>query len=422
MVRLTGPGKIREFVIPSDGSPDTTISASLFNFDVDGDWVKPQHREWLNEFVVPQLGDPKVTVTLRGGSSRSGSDAHDLELSIRRVKNVERILRGAGPVAATIEASGTGKTDAAAKGENEKTDDEFFRAVRVQVDNSAHNLVPPVFTNEGVARGFDDTATPPWLMLPAGSSSRFMRINNAEGLTLVSSNVGVVRVSSAINFSGFDRPVVISQSSEIFRVIPGTLGDATITAVDRAGRVRARMAVSVLRNRTVRCAFHFVRNPNYGSSRPVSDAADFLDALNEIWGSQANVSFVEAAPARELTMTDNLGTRIDTDPKFDAVTRHRRPGIQFNVFFVRRLEEGTTGETVLGPPGDCVFEDPVDIGDDNRKRALAHEAGHCLTLDHNTPTVTTSFMLMHDKFEEGRMEEALITRAQVLQARRAVFG
>ena len=99
MVRLTGPGKIREFVIPADGSPDTTISASLFNFDVDGDTVKPQHREWLTEFVVPQLGNAKVTVTLRGESSRSGSDAHDLELSIRRVRNVERILRGAGPVA-----------------------------------------------------------------------------------------------------------------------------------------------------------------------------------------------------------------------------------------------------------------------------------------------------------------------------------
>ncbi len=422
MLRLTGPGKIRELVIPTDGSPETTIAASLFNFDVDGDAVKPQHREWLTEFVVPQLGNPKVTVTLRGESSRSGSDDHNLELSTRRVKNVERLLRGSGPVAAKIDASGTGASDATRQGENEKTDDEFFRAVRVQVDNSAHGLVPPVFTNEGLARGFDDTANPPWLMLPAGSFGRFMRINNAEGLTLVSSNVGVVRVRSAINFSGSDRPVVISQSSEIFRVFPGILGDAIISAVDGAGRVRARMAVSVLRERTVKCAFHFVRNPNYGSSRQVSEAADFLSVLNEIWNSQANITFVEGAPARELAMTENLGNRIDNDDKIRVIGLHRRPGVEFNVFFINRLDGNTVGKTVSFPPGDCVFVDPVEIGDDNRKRALAHEAGHCLSLDHNSPTVTTDFMLMHDTFEDGKMEEALITRAQVLQARRAVVG
>ena len=423
MLRLTGPGKIRDLVVVGPKSdPATTIVSLLYNFDIDGDAVKPQHREWLKEHVVPQLGDSAVKIILRGEASRSGSDDHNLALSNRRVKNVENFLRAAGPVNASMVVSGVGEKDAQGRGEDDKTEDEQVRAVIVSVEHSAHRLVPTTFDFEGNFMGFDHTADPPWLMLPAGSSSRFMRINNGEGLTLVSSNPGVVRVRSP--FGSSDKPVEVSQQSQIFKVLPGITADAVISAVDRAGKAHAKLAVSVLRQRIVSCAFHYVRNARYGTrKRNPGDEAEFLDSMNNVWGSQANIVFrIAPGGVRELTMTENLGDEIDTDAKFDRVGSHRFPGVQFNVFFVHNVEakpgqKTQGGFTKIGPPGDCLFDDFEEDGDDAFKLVLAHEAGHCLTLDHNTPVVSNDRMLMH-----GEVSKPFLTKPQILQARRAVFG
>jgi hypothetical protein len=59
-----------------------------------------------------------------------------------------------------------------------------------------------------------------------------------------------------------------------------------------------------------------------------------------------------------------------------------------------------------------VFEDdPLDAG-----MVIAHEAGHCLTLDHNDPIPTTDDMLMHHS-----VTHSFLPRVHVLQARRAVL-
>ena len=423
MLRLTGPGKIRDLVVSGPKlDPATTIISVLYNFDIDGDAVKPQHREWLKEHVVPQLGNSAVKITLRGEASRSGSDDHNLALSNRRVRNVENFLRGSGPVSASLTVAAFGEKDAEGRGEDDKTEDEQVRAVIVTVEQSVHRLVPPTFDFEGNFMGFDDTADPPWLMLPAGSSSRLMRINNGEGLTLVSSNPGVVRVRSP--FGSSDKPVAVSQQSQIFRVLPGITADAVVSAVERSGKAHAKLAVSVLRQRTVTCAFHYVRNPRYGTRvRNPGDEVEFLDSINNVWGSQANILFrIAPGGVRELTMTEDLGDKIDTRPKFDRVSARRIPGVQFNVFFVRDVEAkpgetDTAGFTIIGPPGDCLFDDFRESGDDAFKLVLAHEAGHCLTLDHNTPVVSNNQMLMH-----GVVVKPFLTKPQILQARRAVFG
>jgi hypothetical protein len=46
---------------------------------------------------------------------------------------------------------------------------------------------------------------------------------------------------------------------------------------------------------------------------------------------------------------------------------------------------------------------------------LSHEAGHCLTLDHDRPVVATNDMLMN-----RRPTNSFLPRVHVLQARRAV--
>jgi hypothetical protein len=438
MLRLTGPGKIQEVSVPL-GSP-TTFAARLYNFDIDGDTLKPQHTAWLAEHIVPQLGNPQVQIDLDGEASRSGigpkgDDTHNIALSRRRVANVVSFLKSKGPVLAQLSSDGSGSSVAKARGEDEKTEDEHFRAVLVIVQQSLARLVPVQFRAVGsfgpfpagvVPLGFDPGADPPWLMLPTGSHPTVMQVDNGQGLSLVSfrlnSNVpnsgdGIARPLPAL--SGLPTPVRITRQSQKFRIQPGVAGDAEIRAVDGAGKAHARLAVSVLPPLTVRCAFHYVQNPRYGTrTRKRGDEASFVARLNDIWGPQANINFVGIGNARDLTMTDDLGDAIDSDAKFDAVARHRNPGIQFNVFFVREVNlkpgpDDAEARTTLGPPGDCLFEDELggDAGAD-----ISHEAGHCLTLDHNDPIPTTSDMLMSGSGETN----IFLPRVHVLQARRAV--
>jgi hypothetical protein len=77
MLRPTGPGKVRDIQVKGVDNTETTIKASLFNFDIDGDALKPQHIAWLQEHIVPQLGDASITINLTGEAGRSGSDAHN---------------------------------------------------------------------------------------------------------------------------------------------------------------------------------------------------------------------------------------------------------------------------------------------------------------------------------------------------------
>jgi hypothetical protein len=179
MVHFTGPGKIRELALPAAASA-TSFQAVLYNFDIDGDTLKPQHRAWLNEHVVPQLGNPDVKIGLRGEASRTGSDAHNLDLSQRRVAQVVNFFRANGPVLADVSTIAVGEADAQGRGEDDNTEDELVRAVIVKVEQSLHRFVPVVFDSVGNFFGFDPGADPPWVMIPTGSLPRIMQVENAK--------------------------------------------------------------------------------------------------------------------------------------------------------------------------------------------------------------------------------------------------
>jgi hypothetical protein len=417
MLRLTGPGKIRELQLPANISA-TTFQAILFNFDIDGDALKPQHRAWLSEHVVPQLGDPQLKITLRGEASRTGSDAYNLDLSRRRVAQVVSFFQANGPVLADVSTNWVGEADAQGRGEADNTEDELVRAVIIKVERSARRFVPIVFDSVGSFFGFDPGANPPWVMMPAGSAPRIMEIENAEGLSLVSSNAGVARPQPALFTQ--QGPVRITRRIQRFRIVAGVNGDAEIRAVDASGRIHARLAVSVLPQLTVKCAFHYVQNARYGTrARSRGDEAGFITGLNDVWGPQANIVFEQiAGGAADLTMTDNLGDSINTDAKFDAIVRHRKRAAQFNVFFVREVEQNRNlGDnddalTFVGPPGDCVFEDDIVP---SLSFLISHEAGHCLSIDHNDPIPATNDMLMNHF-----ATHSFIPRVHVLRARRSV--
>src|SRR5262245_8361996 len=183
MARATGPGKVQLLPIPPSETT-MTLRASLFNFDVDGDTPKPEHDQFLVDNVVPLLEIPGVVVRLRGEASRSGSDAHNLALSQRRVDKVMAFLRRRGPATVQVDRQAVGEADAAAAGQADRTEDEAFRAVIVSVVNVL-GLRPVRFEralNLGLNDGFDDSISPRWLMMPMEETFRQMQVVNADGL------------------------------------------------------------------------------------------------------------------------------------------------------------------------------------------------------------------------------------------------
>ena len=90
----TGPG----FVIDLDeGDADGGVKATLANFDVDGDELKPEHRAFLDARIVPllRLGNDKG-LSATGIASDSQPEASNPGLAERRAEAVRTYLIGRG--------------------------------------------------------------------------------------------------------------------------------------------------------------------------------------------------------------------------------------------------------------------------------------------------------------------------------------
>ena len=108
------------------------------NFDVDGDAVKVEHKAFLEGQVVPILRQGDSICFLRGETSHTGTDAHNLDLSRRRADNVRSFLVSRGVPPARIRAQFVGETLAGSfPGENADA-----RAVSLLVARTAP-LPPP---------------------------------------------------------------------------------------------------------------------------------------------------------------------------------------------------------------------------------------------------------------------------------------
>jgi hypothetical protein len=94
---ITGRQFPNVFVFPPDRIFDpgnnVLLVANLFNFEINGDRTKPDHDLWLGSVATPLLADnPDAGARLIGLASRSGPDAYNMRLSLRRAKNVETSL------------------------------------------------------------------------------------------------------------------------------------------------------------------------------------------------------------------------------------------------------------------------------------------------------------------------------------------
>src|SRR4051812_3380473 len=132
MATPTGPGRIE--VIPDDACPESdNLKVLLYNFDISGNTLKPEHKAWLDANVKPLVKKPGVTIFVRGLASRSGSDQFNKTLSEQRVANAKNHLLGYGAKIKQMTVTSGGETDAMLTGVPDGVEDERWRAVLVLV-------------------------------------------------------------------------------------------------------------------------------------------------------------------------------------------------------------------------------------------------------------------------------------------------
>lgn len=238
---------------------------------------------------------------------------------------------------------------------------------------------------DGFQRADPFRNSPPWQMVPLGGS-KIVRIQNGQDIRSVT-----------CNNTGIARALLLGPNAvQIFGVSHGT----TLLKVRNAsGRVLARLDVSVKRRKTVRTSFFFVKdNSGNETTRPLGDADTAIAGMNDIWLPQANVEFVKKNVTKPLTFARNFGTEVRftahlagvaaAEHEWDIVVARRDPGADFNVFFVTEYEDDTNLATDNADAGTIAHQKSC-LCDDNLTGhtlglVLAHEAGHNMSLDHET--------------------------------------
>ncbi len=408
MSKLTGPGKVQD--LPRGGPGRVRRKGLLFNYDIEGEKLKPEHERWLEANVMPLLGSPLMSVRIRGLASRSGSAAYNQGLSDRRVKGVRDFLVRKGAKLSQVTGVGVGEDDASLAGQIDGNEDEKFRGVvvtAVTLLRTAQPAFEQVFPHQK-ENGFDATAVPRWLMVPMQNPLREIRIVNAAGLQIVSRNRSIAEPVSFTRSQPLDR---ITSDDEVIRVLGKMAGKTRLEVLDVDGSIVVALAVSVLTKITVKSAFHFVKHPTIGTTRRLGAEREMLRVMNSIYLPQVNVEFSHHQ-ARELPITGAFGNEVNEagtlpngDREWDTIVANRNTGARFNVFFVKELEQaaaeadGTDDADALATIAglDCIFEDDAGV---EEGESLAHEAGHCLGVRHNSPITSTVDMLMWDTTDQ----------------------
>lgn len=136
MGRPAGRGKVAR---DSRYNGPGMIKASLYNFDIDGAEAKEDHVAFLVSEVIPKLTGNRGHIWMQGAASQSGSDAHNLRLSRRRVENVAGLLRARGVLDRQMQLDAVGESMAV----GHAREDEADRAVQLVVIPTARESPPP---------------------------------------------------------------------------------------------------------------------------------------------------------------------------------------------------------------------------------------------------------------------------------------
>lgn len=136
MTRPTGLGKTEKRATPP--------SLMLYNFDIDGDKLKDQHKIFLRVEAFPTLR-AGGSVSIIGLTDRKGSAAHNQALSERRVAETVLFLRSEVSNGFNVkQATGFGESAATQEGDVDGTLNERFRTVLLFLSKTP---VPPPVTS-----------------------------------------------------------------------------------------------------------------------------------------------------------------------------------------------------------------------------------------------------------------------------------
>jgi hypothetical protein len=155
----TGRGKIREQVVKQHG---IEVIADLYNYNIDGNVLKDEHKKWIDIKLLPLLRAFSVHVKLRGTASKTGDREYNRQLSLGRILRVKKYVIEHG-----IPESKVPGPDIQAAGEDLSTsdfdEDERDRAVRITVamGTKPRPIFPTIVLPEIVITSDDPTIEVP---------------------------------------------------------------------------------------------------------------------------------------------------------------------------------------------------------------------------------------------------------------------
>ncbi|MCI0460694.1 MAG: hypothetical protein L0Z62_27400 [Gemmataceae bacterium] len=197
----------------------------------------------------------------------------------------------------------------------------------------------PHFQEVASNSGFDNTATPPWLMVGAGDSKEIVLVHGAK-MTLKSQDRHTANVGD--NFPPNDR----SDASRLLTISGSSPGRTLIEVLPPGWRVPAAyLAVRVKAPKTVPIAFHYVKDELLDKTTR-TDSPQFRDGLlrrlNSIYQPQTNITFTMtgAVPLEvKTTLFKIVSEQPDVEDLRDKGEFHKLalegdPGAEINVFFM----------------------------------------------------------------------------------------
>jgi outer membrane protein OmpA-like peptidoglycan-associated protein len=381
MRRATGRGQIEPHPIrvPAAGEPGTVpvVAVRLFNFDIDDDTVKEDHRNWLKDNVVTAFKKSSDSeVLLQGTSSQSGANDYNLQLSKRRVEAVKRFLTSQGVPAGGIDTSFTGEELSTSTSSEDPRD----RAVVVVLEPG--QITPVRFRQHAKLDGFEASTSP----------------NRMDSLLLAVGDLKQVDIDDpeAVGFlltqhPAFATPIpAISPIVNPFRV-RGVGAGATVLEAWDPGRtlLMSEMEVIVKPAKTLRIAFHIVSDTaGHSTRRGSSNINDNFNAVNNVYFPQSGLRFVWDGSVKVIRVPFDLGPKVEAvqgkgGRDWDAIVAQGDKTANVRVYFVHDFDFTDTEKEELGgadPSGDCMIGDdtPVNL----ELKTIAHEIGHCLGLEH----------------------------------------
>jgi hypothetical protein len=235
--------------------------------------------------------------------------------------------------------------------------------------------------------GFDDSDSPPWLVLQKDAERRVYLLNGSTmNLHVADPSVATARFADDEEFTSSRRTVIIEG---------GDYGQTVIEA-KLYGHIKARLQVSCYPERAVKVNFYRVEDEN--GDVPIFDSsmvAEVIKGLNRIYRHQANLHFrshlIKEFVRVPVELVEHASSRHKRREIFQAL-RGRADELDpapqhYHVFWVKEYgafdkpSSNVEGEADDIPSRLCIVEDA-----DNpivQLQIVAHELGHCLGARHD---------------------------------------